>query len=222
MVGRPLVEPVDNLESDTPPPPALDLLADDFAEHGFNLRRLIRVIACTEVFRLDSAAEHEAGETEEKAWAVFPLTRLRPDQVVGGVLQAGSVATLDADSHILFRVARYGQRNDFVKRYGDNGEDEFGSHGGTIPQRLLLMNGSLLHEKIKDSPFNASTRIGWMAADDAHAVEAAYLSVLTRRPAPEEAEHFQYFLAESELPRSQRFEDMFWALINSTEFSWNH
>ena len=29
-----------------------------------------------------------------------------------------------------------------------------------------------------------------MSADDAHAVEAAYLSVLTRRPTPEEAEHF--------------------------------
>jgi hypothetical protein len=222
MLGRPLVEPVDNLESDTPAPPALDLLADDLAEHGFDLRRLVRVIACTEVFRLDSAAEHEASETEEKAWAVFPLTRLRPDQVVGGVLQASSVATLNAESHILFRLARFGQRNDFVKRYGDSGEDEFDGRGGTIPQRLLLMNGSLLHEKIKDSPLNASTQIGWMAPDDARAVEAAYLSVLTRRPTPEEAEYFQRFLADSQLGRAQRFEDIFWTLINSTEFSWNH
>lgn len=222
MLGRPLVEPVDNLESDTPAPPALDLLADDFVEHGFDLRRLIRVIACTEVFRLDSATENETGETEEKAWAVFPLTRLRPDQMVGGILQAASIATLNAESHILFRLVRFGQRNDFVKRYGDNGEDEFGGHGGTIPQRLLMMNGTLLDEKIKDSPFNASTRIGWMAADDVRAVEAVYLSVLTRRPTPEEAEHFQRYLAESELPRSQRFEDIFWPLLNSTEFSWNH
>jgi len=222
MLGRPLVEPVDNLESDTPAPPALDLLADDFAEHGFDLRRLIRVIACTEVFRLDSATEHQAGETEVKAWAVFPLTRLRPDQVVGGVLQAASVATLNAESHILFRLIRYGQRNDFVKRYGDIGEDEFDGRGGTIPQRLLMMNGSLVNEKIKDSPFNASTQISWMAADDARAVEAAYLSVLTRRPTPEEAEHFQHFLAEPQLKRTQRLEEMFWTLINTTEFSWSH
>jgi hypothetical protein len=222
MLGRPLVEPVDNLESDTPAPPALDLLADDFAQHGFDLRRLIRVIASTEVFRLDSATEEEASETEEKAWAVFPLTRLRPDQMVGGILQASSIATLDAESHILFRAIRLGQSNDFVKRYGDNGEDDFGGHGGTIPQRLLMMNGTLLDEKTKDSPFNASMRIGWMAADDARAVEAVYLSVLTRRPTPEEAEHFQRFLAESQLSRAQQFEDIFWALLNSTEFSWNH
>ncbi len=222
LLGRPLIEPVDNLESDTAAPPALELLADDFTAHGFDLRRLIRAIACTAVFRLDSATEHEVGESEEKAWAVFPLTRLRPDQVVGGVLQAGSVATLSADAHILFRLARYGQRNDFVKRYGDSGEDEFDGHGGTIPQRLLLMNGALLHDKIKNSPFNASTQVGWMSADDAHAVEAAYLSILTRRPTPQESEHFQRFLIESELSRNQRFEDLFWTLLNSTEFSWNH
>jgi hypothetical protein len=222
ILGRPLIDPVDNLESDTPIPPALDLLSGDFAAHGFDLHRLIRLIACTEVFRLDSAAEHEVGEPEEKAWSVFPLTRLRPDQVVGSVLQASSVATLNAESHILFRLARFGQRNDFVKSYGDNGEDEFDSHGGTIPQRLLMMNGGLLHEKTKDSPLNASTRIGWMAADDAHAIEAAYLSVLTRRPTPEESEYFQRYLADSELSRSQHFEDLFWTLLNSTEFSWNH
>ena len=78
--------------------------------------------------------------------------------MVGGILQASSVATLDAESHILARLARFGQRNDFVKRYGDSGEDEFDGHGGTIPQRLLMMNGELLREKIKEGPFNASTQ----------------------------------------------------------------
>ncbi len=222
LLGRPLVEPVDNLESDAPAPEALALLADDFAAHQFDLRRLIRVIAYTEVIRLDSVSDKDADEMAEKAWSVFPLTRLRPDQVVGSLLQASSVTTLNAESHILLRLARYGQRNDFVTRYGDSGEDEFDGRGGTIPQRLLMMNGSLLHEKTKDSPFNASTRIGWMAPDDPRAVEAAYLSVLTRRPTPEEAEHFQRFLADSTLSRAQRFEDLFWTLLNSTEFSWNH
>ena len=222
LLGRPLVEPVDNLESDTSAPAALALLAEDFAAHQFDLRRLIRVIACTEAIRLDSVSDNDAAEVAEKAWAIFPLTRLRPDQVVGGLLQASSVTTLDAESHILFRLARYGQRNDFVTRYGDSGEDEFDGRGGTIPQRLLMMNGSLVHEKTKDSPFNASTRISWMAPDDPRAIEAAYLSVLTRRPTSEEAEHFQRFLADSALSRSQRFEDLFWTLFNSTEFSWNH
>ena len=61
------------------------------------------------------------------------------------------------------RLARQGQENEFVTRYGDSGEDEFDGRGGTIPQRLLMMNGKLIREKIKDDPINASTRIAMMA-----------------------------------------------------------
>jgi hypothetical protein len=222
LLGRPLVEPVDNLQADVPVPEVLGLLAEDFAGHGFDLRRLVRVIASTEVFRLDSAADHEVTEAVEKAWAVFPVTRLRPEQVVGSVVQAASVTTLDSESHILVRLIRLGDQTQFVERYGDSGEDEFDGKGGTIPQRLLLMNGALVGGKIQEGPFNAATRIAWMASDDARAVEAAYLVVLTRRPTPAEAAHFQAFLADKRLSRPQQLQDLYWALLNATEFSWNH
>jgi hypothetical protein len=222
VFGRPLVEPVDNLESEGPIPAALQILADDFIAHKFDLRHLIRAIASTEVFRIDSATEHDVTETHERAWAVFPLTRLRPEQVAGGVIQAASVSTIDTKSNIFVRLARFGQQNEFVTRYGDNGEDEFEGRGGTIPQRLLLMNGKMVREKIKNDPSNASTRISMMAPDDARAIEVAYLTVLTRRPTPAEAEHFAVALADQKISRAQRLEDLFWALVNSTEFSWNH
>jgi hypothetical protein len=174
------------------------------------------------VFRLDSATEHEIGEADERTWTVFPLTRLRPEQVAGSVLQAASVSTLDSETHILFRLAKLGQQNEFVQRYGDTGEDEFTGRGGTIPQRLLLMNGKVVREKVGQNPMNASTRIAWVASTDAKAVEVAYLAVLSRRPTPEEAAHFEQFLADKSEGRPQRLEDLYWALVNSTEFSWNH
>jgi hypothetical protein len=141
--------------------------------------------------------------------------------VVGGLLQAASVTTIDSESHVLVRAFRYGNQSEFVKRYGDSGEDELGK-GGTIPQRLLLMNGKLVHEKTKEELFNAATRIAWMAPDDVQAVEAAYLAVLTRRPTPEEAAHFEKSLAEPGAKRTERLEDLYWALLNSSEFSWDH
>jgi Protein of unknown function (DUF1553)/Protein of unknown function (DUF1549) len=222
LFGRPLVDPVDNLETEGPLPPALQLLADDFTAHGHDLHRLIRVIAQTEEFRLGSAGDGDS-EAADKAWALFPMTRLRPEQVAGSVLQAASVSTISAHSHILVRLVRFGQQNDFVKRYGDSGEDEFDDHTGTIPQRLLLMNGSLVREKIMDNPLNASTRIAMLAPDDARAVEAAYLAALTRRPTAAEAAYFKAALADNTtMKRTQRVEDLYWALINATEFSWNH
>ncbi len=234
MLGRPLVDPVDNLESPTPAPEALQILADDFVEHGFDLRRLIRLIASTAVFRLDSTADpradgpaeirEEAERDKEAAWAAFPLTRLRGEQVVGGVVQASSVTTINAESHILVRLIRLANQNDFLKRYGDTGEDELEGRGGTIPQRLTMMNGDLVRDRIKADLLAATARIAGQAPNDRAAVEAAYLTVLTRRPTEEEAAHFEQFLAQRDekLSRGQRLEDVFWALINSTEFSWNH
>jgi len=222
MFGRPLVEPIHNIDPSTPTPPVLQVLAEDFSSHGYDLRRLIRLIASSQVFQLDSTTDWEIGETEEKAWAIFPLTRLRPEQVAGSVIQAASIQTIDADSNIVLRLSKMGQQNEFVQRYGDTGQDEFENRGGTIPQRLLLMNGKLVRERVATGPSNASSRIAWLAPNDPKAVEAAYLAVLTRRPTPEEAEHFEKSLQDKSLSRGERLEDLFWALINSTEFSWNH
>ena len=222
LAGRPLADPVDNLESESDPHPALQVLADDFAANGFDLRRLIRVIAWTKAYRLDSRADRDIGETDEKAWAVFPLTRLRPEQVSGAVEQAARVRTLDASTHILFRLAKFGGEQEFVKRYGDTGEDEFEGRGGTIPQRLLLMNGELVREKVRANPLNASARIANVSPDDPHAVETAYLCCLSRRPTPAEADHFQTKLTDRERSRADHIADLYWALVNSTEFSWNH
>jgi len=222
MCGKPLIEPVDNLEPGVQIPAPLQILADDFSANGFDLNRLIRLIASTEAFRLDSASKYDVTEAEEKNWAVFPLSRLRPEQVAGSVLQAASISTINTETHIVIRLLRQNQRSDFVKRYGDTGEDEFEGRGGTIPQRLLMMNGELVRDRVGGTFVNASARIASMAPNDQKAVEAAYLSLLSRRPTPEEAAHFEQFLKETDLNRNQKLEDLYWTLINSTEFSWNH
>jgi hypothetical protein len=223
MFGRPMLDKVDDVSSTEDLPPALQLLADDFAAHHHDLRRLFHVITATEAFQRDSAADHEITEAHEQHWAAFPLTRLRPEQVGGSVQQAAALATLNAETHILIRLVTLGDRNQFLQRYGDTGEDEFDNRGGTIPQRLLLMNGRLVLDRTKEGLFTASNRIAFQAPDDATAVRIAYLAVLTRAPTPAEADHFVERLAGSSgTERARRLEDLYWALINSTEFSWNH
>jgi len=149
----------------------------------------------------------------------------RPEQVVGGLLQAGSLETIDYESHIVTRTLRATRQNDFIREYGDAGDDEFTPANGTIPQRLLMMNGEQVRDRIKENPVaNASTRIAILAPNDAKAVETAYLAALTRRPTADEAAHFAAVLADAndDRSRNQRLEDIFWTLLNSTEFTWNH
>lgn len=227
MFGRPLLRRVeaqtlDEMSSEKIPP-ALGILADDFAAHGHDLRRLILLIASTEAFRLDSRAEFEITDAHDDAWAVFPLTRLRPEQVIGNVIQSASVKTINQQSHIFVRLARYFNERDFVKRYGDADDDEFARASGTIPQRLLMMNGDLVDGKAKEELLNASAQIAAYAPTDAAAVETAYLTVLTRRPTPKESDHFAAKLAGTKGDeRKRRLADLYWVLFNGTEMSWNH
>jgi hypothetical protein len=151
------------------------------------------------------------------------MTRMRPEQVAGSVLQAASVQTVDDRSNVFIRIGRFTGERDFVRRYGDTGEDEFDGRGGTIPQRLILLNGALVEQKTRGELANAVMRIAMMAPDDAHAVDTAYLAVLTRRPTRAEADYFVRSLeGKAGKDRNLRLEDLYWALINSTEFSWNH
>lgn len=224
VFGRSLVEPIDDIPLTGPFPPALETLTDDFIQHGYNVRRLIRLMASTDAFKRDSRAAFEITAEHEQAWAVFPLTRLRPEQVAGAVIQSSSLATIDGDAHILQKLMKFGQTNEFVQRYGDTGEDEFLDRGGTIPQRLLLMNGELVKERTKENPvLNAATHIAMLASDSSKAVEVAYLTVLTRRPSDEEWKHFTARIEPTRgNARVAALEDLCWTLINSTEFSWNH
>jgi Protein of unknown function (DUF1549)/Protein of unknown function (DUF1553) len=225
LFGRPLVDPVDDLAASAEPPPVLLLLAGDFSAHGFDLHRLIRIIAATEVYRVESTdiSPTDSDGTNDETWASFPMTRLRPEQVAGALFQAASLPTLGSQSPWIVRLAFHTGRNDFVRRYGDTGEDEFAVRGGTIPQRLLLMNGELVREKTKDDLFNASRRIAELAPDDRKAIEVAYLTVLTRRPTSEELSHFESRLAGTKnQERKDRLTDLFWTMLNTTEFSWNH
>jgi hypothetical protein len=232
MFGRGLVEPIDDIHDDASLPEPLTLLADDFSAHGYDLRRLIRVIAGSRAFGLDSRLDRPVGETispaeHELAWAVFPLTRLRPEQIAGCLEQSSSLATYDDRRSLLLRAAKTIETGDFLKRYGDLGENEMDDQGGTVPQRLLMMNGNLVRNKTRSNPLSAlllaTTQIALLASSDRQAVDVAYLAVLSRHPSPDEQDHFSARLADTRgRERARRLDDLCWTLMNSTEFSWNH
>lgn len=228
MFNRPLVLPVDEIPLHGPLPPGLEILAEDFTAHHYDVKRLIRLIASTRVFHLSSSssdADHPLDAEAEKQWASFPMTRLRPDQMAGSVIQAASLSTLDEDTEVLFRLKRDIDVAKFVKRYGDVGEDEFGDQSSTIPQRLLLMNGNMISDNTGGNIVtNASARISMLAPDAKVAVETTYLAIFNRRPSAEETEYFTAKIngARTRNARIRAMSDLYWTLLNSTEFSWNH
>jgi uncharacterized protein DUF1549/uncharacterized protein DUF1553 len=231
MFGKPWIEPVDDLpnpkESGRDPTDLLDVLGADFRDHGCDLKQLVATIAATRAFRLSS--EHPAFETDknvdsiEQTWAAFPLTRLRPEQVIGAMLQASTIKTIDQNSHWVQRALRFFSELNFVKEYGDLGDDELGEHSGTIPQALLRMNGEFAKDRSEGTPFSAAGRIAGMAPDDDTCLDLCFLVCLTRRPTIEERAVILRQLEQSRREsRTNAVEDIFWTLYNSPEFCWEH
>lgn len=237
MFGRPFITPVDDMpnpseeEADRD---VLDMLGEDFRRHNYDLKRMIVTIASSKPFRLKSVVETENhAESDvsyeeliallDETWGVFPMTRLRPEQIIGSMLQASSIQTIDQNSHLLTRFRRFTSERDFVNEYGDLGDQELVEQTGTIPQALLRMNSDMTRGAVESGFLSACGRISNFSTTNEEALEAAYFVCLTRKPTPEERDHFLTLLGDhTDDRRNPIMEDIFWTLFNSPEFSWNH
>jgi len=224
LLGRPLVQPVDDIPRNGPWPAPLTFLANDLRQHRYDVYRLVRLIANSEVFSLESQAPHALTMQHDALWACFPLLRLRPEQVAGAIQQAASLETLDADSHILNRWATFDGRREFIQRFSDAGDKELVPLHETSPQILLLMNGAIVAEKTEVDLFaNAATRIAQLARDDDTAIRTLFLVMLSREPSPEEWSRYSARLSGVHGDsRSEIVCDLAWVLFNSSEFNWSH
>ena len=189
MFGKGLINPIDDIPLEGPFPAAMETLVDDFVDSDFNLHRLIRAIAQTDAFQRESSSDFEITDANKDSWAVFPLARLRPEQVAGAITQSTSLKTIDLDSHIVQRLLQFGQENQFVDRFGDLGEEEFTPRNETISQRLLMLNGEVIRERLSNG-LNSPTRIAVLSPSMESAVETVYLVTLCRKPDAMELEHF--------------------------------
>jgi hypothetical protein len=139
------------------------------------------------------------------------------------MLQAGSVKTIDRNSNLFVRAVRFFREQDFVRDYGDPGEDELEPRAATVSQALLRMNGNLTGELAEANVFTAVGRIAHAAETDATCLDVLFLICLTRHPTPaERAALLPSLRGIQGDARRRAVEDIVWALFNSEEFAWSH
>ena len=214
-------------------PDVIDIIAEDFRLHGYDLKRLVEIIASCDPFLRSSTYGHlrdtstalaseslsqlaTLHQTHQDFWAVFPISNLRPEQLVSAMGQSASIKTVDSDSHLIVRFIRWTRQNDFLKEYGDLGEDEFVERAGTVTQALFRMNGQLPAEMLEANLFNATGRLVDFEGTDEERFEAACLMCLIRRPNQKEKELLLPPLqaAKSKKEKKQVMEDLFWTFYN--------
>ena len=96
------------------------------------------------------------------------------------------------------------------------------SNQPSLVQVLHVSNGNTINEKLR-AEGSVVDRLMKEKESDAAIVEEAYLLCLSREPSNRELEDFTAILAETEgAEKRTAIEDLFWALMSSREFLFQH
>lgn len=243
MMGRGLVEPLDLRHADNPPshPQVLNLLADEFMRHKYDVRWLIRELALSETYQRSSrsAATTDAAAPDYTAALIKPLS---PEQLAWSLMELTGLTsqTLAAQEAALLKsdpkngaakkddpLWREAAHHKATKAHVDQFVAQFAHQGGqktgfesTANQALFLINGPLVQTWLTPSNGNLTDRLRKLD-DDTAVAEEIYISVLNRLPGEDEsAEIAEYLTAVSD--RDAAVREIVWAMLASAEFRFNH
>ena len=210
MMGRGLVHPVDSLDSFHPPshPELLDWLARDFAASGYDIRRLMKALASTQAYQLEST---NASNSDPK-WFASGL----PKPLTAEMLQRSMLVVLDPVDKS--RWNSLDQRVAFASLFPDVLAEECMAN---VAQGLYLSNSESITESVsmKNSRFLQSLA---GELDNAMVIERLFDGILGRKPSTDEVAYCtDYFNARADR-RDRALEGLAWAILTSAEFRFNH
>jgi hypothetical protein len=183
-------------------------------------------LALSETYQRSSEPTPGAKSAKPETFAVGQLKPLSPEQLAWSLLQATGLT--DAE-----RLAQGAKPNDAALTTkltaavtpvvnifaGQAGQAE--EFQATLDQVLFLANGPLLRGWLIPRAGNLADRLAKLDKPEAVADEL-YLSILTRKPAPEERKEAADYLQARTKDRPAALQELVWALLTSTEFRFNH
>ena len=228
MIGRGLVEPVDDFRETNPPshPELLDGLARELVEHRFDLRSLVRTIARSRVYQ-QSTATNVTNANDEQNFSRAPLRRLEAEVLLDAVSQVTGVPEkFDGAPRGTRAVQLWDSRVDhyFLSLFGRPVRKTACAceriDAPSVAQVLHLLNSDRVHAKLTHEA-GAIARLVRGSLDDQRLIEELYFAFYSRPPTAEERNNATEYLRTAS-DRRQAAEDLAWTLLNTIEFAFNH
>ena len=227
FLGRGIVDQVDDVRVSNPPvnDALLQQLADKLVESNYDFKQLVRDICNSRTYQL-STRPNDSNEADSTNFSHAQLRRIRAEvllDVISQVTETKNKFRGLPNGARAVQIADGNTTNYFLKTFGRSSRASVCScevkMEPSLSQALHLLNGTTVHEKIikgKVIPTLIDQKL-----DNAEIINEIYLRCLSR--SANEAEQTSLIQQiESEPDRVKALEDVFWAVLNSREFVFNH
>ncbi len=236
LLGRGIVEPVDDLRPTNPPenPELLAYLRKELVDHAFDLKHVYRLILNSRVYQLSSET-NRLNENDAVHFSHYRIRRLTAEQLLDAVCQVtGSQESFASWIPVPILRLPAGHRaielpdsdidSAFLDLFGRPSRDtayEADRSGEAQPrQALYMVSSDDLEWKIA-----GGQRIKHLLESklsDSDVVEEVYLAALSRPPRNDEKLRAVSYLARNPAARAQSLQDLLWAVLTTKEFMVNH
>ena len=225
--GRGIIQEVDDVRVTNPPvnPELLGELGKRFTESHYDFKNLVHDICTSRTYQLSSQT-NESNAGDERNFSHSLVRRLRAEMLL-------DVITEVTDTKNKFSALPLGARavevpdgnttNYFLTTFGRATREKVCACAvkmePNLSQALHLLNGDTVTNRIREGKLIDRRFADKKPTGDI--IDELYLRTLTRRPTAEESSALSAALDES-TDKKKQVEDVFWALLNSREFSFNH
>jgi len=224
--GYGILDPIDEPGENNQPthPELLEDLGRAFADANFDFRVLMRGIIRSQAYQLSSKLTHPS-QADARRFARMSIKGLTPGQLFDSMVAATGHREPGymRQNQFNFNPQPNNPRSQFLNRFQSS--EKLTEAHTTILQALMLMNGQFITDVTsleKGEVLGAIVDVpGW---DTRQRVTALFLTSFARNPTPEELERFTSYVDRGGATgdKKRALADVFWVLLNSPEFLFNH
>lgn len=225
--GRGVIEPVDDVRVSNPAvnPELLDAMAQKFTEYNYDFKRLVADICKSRTYQL-STQVNDTNKMDTTNFSHAAIRRTRAEVLLDVISQVTETKNKFRGLPVGARAVQIADGNVntyFLTTFGRASRETVCScevvMEPNLSQALHLMLGSTVNAKIPQG--SVVKRMLDAKKTPQQVIEDLYMRCVSRKPTKIELEKLLKDIADEE-NKVQALEDVFWALMNSKEFIFNH
>jgi hypothetical protein len=219
LMGQSFYQPIDDIgpQKEAVMPDVLVRVAGAFRGSDYNVKELFRAIMNSQTYQ----RQNRLGESGEEHLLFASTNPRRMDANTLWQALQDTLGKMGPPAGMFRPKGPFGQFQGleglFKQEFQFDPSTRPEEVEGSISQALLLMNNPQLNNKIQANGTNLLARILKSYSGDDEALRILYQRTLARRPSDRERNRCLQHIRTAD-SRAEAFEDILWALINSTEF----